>query len=116
MPKVKVTRKMLIITIVCMGVFLILYSIVRYFTGIGFSEGVEKIMMDVIMISALGLFIYNRKLLKDEKNAKKAAEEIEQRRLAGEEEPEEEYPEDENLPHWERYKSEEGEDNNEDVY
>jgi len=110
---------MLIITIVCMGVFLILYSIVRYFTGIGFNEGVEKLMMDVIMLSALGLFIYNRKLLKDEKNAKEAAEEAERRRLTGEEEAEDTYPEDESLPHWERYgeryKSEEGEDNNEDV-
>ena len=115
MPKIKVTRKMLIITIVCMGVFLILYSIVRYFTGIGFNERAEKIMMDGIMIAAVGLFIYNRKLIKDEKNAKEAAEEIERRRLAGEEEAEDDYSEDETLPHWERYKSEEGEDNNEDA-
>ena len=121
MKQIKITRKMLVITIISMGVFLIVYSLVRHFTGFGLNEGAEKLMIDVIMLSALGLFIYNRKLFKDEKMAKEAEEETERRRLAGEEEPEEEYPEeDENLPHWERYgeryKAEEDEDNNEDVY
>jgi hypothetical protein len=109
----KVTRKMLLTITASLGALIIIYSLVRYFTGRGFSEAGEKYMMDVVVIAALGLFMYNRKMAKDEKRAREAAEEAERRRLEGEE-PEEEPPEDKNLPHWERYRSKESEEDTED--
>jgi hypothetical protein len=102
--KIKITRKMLLITIASMGTFIIVYSLFRYLTGIGFSETGEKYMMDIIIFGALGLFVYNRKLAKDEKIAREAAKEAE-RRAAEEPVPEEPAPEDDvNRPHWERKK------------
>jgi len=93
---------MLLITIAALGFFIIAYSLVRQFTGFGLGEAGEKYMMDIIIFGALGLFLYNRKLLKDEKRAKEAAEEAERRAA---EEPEEIVSaEDEDLPHWERHK------------
>ena len=89
---------MLLIIIASMGSFLILYSVFRHLTGKGFSDAAEKYMMDVIMIGALGLFMYNRKMVSDEKKAKEAALEAERREAEGEVEPVSE--EDENLPHW----------------
>ena len=65
-----------------LGIFIVVYSLIRYFTGFGLEESQEKYMMDVIFISALGLFIYNRKLASDEKKARDAAEEA--KRLAEE--------------------------------
>jgi len=102
----KVTRKMLLTITASLGILIIVYSLVRYFTGYGFSEAGEKYLIDIVIIAALGLFMYNRKMAKDEKLAREAAEEAERRRLEGEE-PEEETPEDESLPHWERYKNKE---------
>ena len=91
---------MLLIIIAAMGVFLIAYSLFRHFFGIGLEERAEKLMMDGIIISALGLFLYNRKMAKDERLAKEAAAEAERKAL---EEPDEAAPvEDEDRPHWER--------------
>jgi putative Mn2+ efflux pump MntP len=109
----KVTRKMLLIITASLGVLIIVYSLVRHFLGIGLSEKMEKWMMDGIVIAALGCFMYNRKLAKDERLAKEAAqkaeEEKERRRLEGAEDEEPDEPEDysendDNIPHWERNK------------
>ena len=100
----KITRKTLLIIIAVLGIFLIAYSLIRQFTGIGFGEKGEKYMMDVIIFGSLGLFMYNRKLASDEKKAREAAAEAE-RRAAEEPEPEVQAPGDEDLPHWERGKS-----------
>ena len=101
----KLTRKGLLIIIAAMGSFMIIYSVFRHFTGIGLPENIEKYMFDIIIFGALGLFLYNRKMIKDEKAAK-AAKEEEERRAAEEAENPVEYassPDDENLPHWERH-------------
>ena len=99
----KVTRNMLLIIIAALGVLLIAYGLLRQFTGFGKDESWDKYVTDIIIISALGLFLYNRKLAKDEKLAKETAENT----ALQAEEPEEEAdsPDDENLPHWERNKS-----------
>jgi hypothetical protein len=98
---VKINRKWLLAMTAGLGILLIVYSLVRHFFGIGLSDGAEKYMMDGIIIAALGLFMYNRKLARDEKRAKEAAEAAEAARLA---EPEQDLSEeDETLPHWERY-------------
>ena len=102
--KIKITRKALLAIIAALGIFIIVYSLIRHFTGIGFGEKGEKYMMDVVIFGALGLFMYNRKMASDEKKAREAAAEAE-RRAAEEPEPEEEVSkDDENLPHWERGK------------
>ena len=89
---------MLLIVIASMGAFLVLYSVFRHITGVGFGDAGEKYMMDIIMIGALGLFMYNRKMASDERKAKEAALEAERRAAEGYVEPVPE--EDENLPHW----------------
>jgi len=92
-----------------MGIFMIGYGILKQFTGIGFSDGIEKYLFDIIIFGALGLFIYNRKMVSDEKKAKAAEEDAKQKaaEAAAEPEvkPEEETfsPQDENRPHWERH-------------
>ena len=111
----KVTRNMLLIITASLGVLIILYSLFRHFTGKGLSEGAEKYMMDVVVIAALGLFLYNRKMAKEEKLAREAAAEKARRIAEGlpEEEPEpveKTQDNDDNLPHWERRKKDEDQD------
>jgi len=106
----KLNRNHLLIIIAAMGFFMIGYGIFRYFTGIEIPEKIEKYVFDIIIFGALGLFVYNRKLAKDEKAAKAAKEEAERRAAEEAENPEEEQSEndasdDENLPHWERHKT-----------
>jgi hypothetical protein len=100
----KISRKTLLWITAGLGIALIVYSLIRHFTSFKFEEKLEKYIMDGIIITALGLFMYNRKLVSDERKAKEAAEEAERRAEQQiEEEPEEG---DENLPHWERVKRE----------
>ncbi|MDR3338229.1 MAG: hypothetical protein LBT16_13605 [Treponema sp.] len=80
---VKLTRKMLLSITAGLGIFIIVYSVFRHFTGIGFGETFEKYMYDVIVFSALALFLYNRKLAADEKKEREAKEQ-EQARLEAE--------------------------------
>ena len=105
-----VTRKMLLIITASLGVLIIVYALVHQLFGIGLSEKMEKYLFDVIFIAALGCFMYNRKLAKDEKEAEAAAKEAERRAAEGPE-PHPECTEDDisfnddNLPHWERNKN-----------
>jgi uncharacterized membrane protein len=89
---------MLMKIIAVLGISLLLYSLVRIVTGIEVSESTDRNIINGVIIITLGLFMYHRKLIVDEKLAKAAEEKA--KRL--EEEPEEEG--DESLPHWERYK------------
>lgn len=50
-----------------LGVFIIAYSLFRHFTGFTIGEANEKTLFDIIVFTALGLFVYNRKLAGDEK-------------------------------------------------
>ena len=102
----KVTRSTLLKIIVAMGLFMIVYSLVRQFAGIGLGETAEKYMFDAIFIGCLGLFMYNRKLAKEEKQAKAAKEEAERQAAEKAEAPPAEdtsAADDEDLPHWERH-------------
>ena len=98
----KLSRKALLTIVASMGIFMIAYSIFRHFTGIGLPEGIEKYMFDIIIFGALGLFLYNRKMIKDEKAAAAAKEEAERREAEEAESPSYSDPDDENRPHWER--------------
>jgi hypothetical protein len=69
----KLTRPWLLRIVAALGVFIIVYSIFRQVTGIGFGEVFEKNMFDTIIFIALGLFVYNRKLASDEKKEREAA-------------------------------------------
>ena len=93
----KVTRSTLLIIIAALGVLLIAHGVIRHFTGFGEGEEWDRYVSDIIIIIALGLFIYNRKMVKDEKQAKEAEAE------ARDEKPEEKAAaDDDEKPHWER--------------
>ena len=93
----KITRKTLLIIIAALGVLLIAYGVIRHFTGFGEGEEWDRYVTDIIIFIALGLFVYNRKLARDEKQAKEAAE------RQAEEAPKEKPPADDNeKPHWEQ--------------
>ena len=64
---------MLLAITAALGLLIILYSLLRHFTGIRLNDGQEKLFIDAVFIGALGLFIYNRKMAGDEKKAKEAA-------------------------------------------
>jgi putative Mn2+ efflux pump MntP len=74
----KISRKTLLIITAALGAFLILYTLLRQFTGFHLSETFEKNLFDVIIFIALGLFLYNRKLASDEKKEREAKERAEQ--------------------------------------
>jgi len=65
----KISRKMLLAVTAALGVLLIGYGLMRRFTGFEPSEAFDKYITDIVIIIALGLFMYNRKMLKDEKKA-----------------------------------------------
>ena len=69
--------------IAALGVLLIGYGLIRLFTGFEPGEALDKYITDIIIIIALGLFIYNRKMLKDEK---RIAEKDEQKQENNQEE------------------------------
>jgi hypothetical protein len=98
----KVTRKTLLIVTAVLGGFLIVYSAFRMITKIGLPEKYEKWLVDGIIFGALAIFMYNRKLARDEKRAREDAE-----RAALEPEPVESG--DDDRPHWERKTSAEAE-------
>ena len=77
---------MLLIITAALGGILIVYSLFRYLTGIGLNEALEKQFMDIIFFSALVIFIYNRKLARDEKKAKEAEEESKRQTVENQEE------------------------------
>ncbi|MDR1930211.1 MAG: hypothetical protein LBQ44_06215 [Treponema sp.] len=102
----KVSRKALLIVTAALGGLLILYSVLRHFNIVALPEKWEKYLMDGVIFAALAVFMYNRKLARDERKAREAAE-----RAAEEERnppPEEEDPV--SKPHWERSGSEDGGD------
>ncbi|MDR2211356.1 MAG: hypothetical protein LBO65_07855 [Spirochaetaceae bacterium] len=100
----KITRKHLLIITASLGALLIVYSLVRHFTGLGLDPKLERYFLDGIVIVALGLFMYNRKLARDEKQARDAEAQREERALEEGEADQNETGQDETLPHWERRK------------
>jgi hypothetical protein len=60
----KLTRKWLLRIIAGLGVFMIGYMAVRLLTGYHFSETVELYMFRGIILIALAIFVYNRKVNK----------------------------------------------------
>ncbi|MDR2630091.1 MAG: hypothetical protein LBC60_04130 [Spirochaetaceae bacterium] len=70
----KIKRSWLLIIVAGIGVFIILYSLARQFSGFSFGEQAEKYMFDILTFTALGIFLYNRKLAADEAREKKAEE------------------------------------------
>lgn len=70
----KIKRSWLLRIVGGIGVFIIVYSLVRQFTGFSLGETAEKYMFDTLTFLALGVFMYNRKLAADEKKEKQAEE------------------------------------------
>ena len=76
----KVTRKMLLIIVSCLAVLLIAYGVLQHFFDLGISATTGKYITNGIIFAALMLYLYNRKLVKDEIAAKEAAEEAKRRK------------------------------------
>ncbi|MDR2110385.1 MAG: hypothetical protein LBP32_03670 [Spirochaetaceae bacterium] len=70
----KITRTWLLRIIGGMGLFIIVYSVIRHVTGVGFGEAAEKYLFDTIVFVALALFLYNRKLAADERKEREQKE------------------------------------------
>jgi len=100
----KITRKLLLRIIICLGILLLAYSFIRHFTNFALDENIEKYFINGIIIASIIIFFYNRKLYNEEMQAKAAKEEKEKRQteIPAEEIPADETQDDENLPHWER--------------
>ena len=81
----KITRKTLLIITAGLGILLVSYGIISYFTGFSLGEPGDKYFANTIIITALILFLYNRKMPREEKQTKEAAEKDEE-------------PDNENLP------------------
>ena len=64
----------MLIIIASLGILLVAYGVIGHFTGFGQNEAWGRYVADIIIIVALGLFIYNRKLTHDEKKEKETAE------------------------------------------
>jgi hypothetical protein len=70
----KLTRAHLLRIALGLGIALVAYSLLRHFTGIELDEKLERIMIDGVIIAALGLYVYNRKLVADEKKERERRE------------------------------------------
>lgn len=64
---VKIKRSWLIGILIGMGVLMAAYSLLRTFTPLRLGERAERYCFDVLIFTALGVFVYNRKLTADEK-------------------------------------------------
>ncbi|MDR0377549.1 MAG: hypothetical protein LBH70_07125 [Spirochaetaceae bacterium] len=70
----KLTRIHLLRIAAGLGIFLIVYGFFRHFSGIEVDEGLEKMMIDGVVLASLGLFVYSRKLAADEKKERERGE------------------------------------------
>ena len=93
--RMKIKRSWVLYSTAGIGVFMILYSLVRHFFKIGFGEAFEKTFFDGLFIAAAVLFVYNRKLSNDEKKSKAAEAKAEADALAAKPVEAEEITEDE---------------------
>jgi hypothetical protein len=73
----KISRAWLLRILIALGVILIAYSMARRFTGFTIGEENERFLINGIVFAALGVFIYNRKLMADEKKERAAKEKAE---------------------------------------
>jgi hypothetical protein len=70
----KLTRTHLLRIALGLAFFLVAYGLFRHFAGVEVDERVEKIMIDGVIFAALGLFVYNRKLVADEQKERERRE------------------------------------------
>ncbi|MDR3130152.1 MAG: hypothetical protein LBU18_01250 [Treponema sp.] len=58
----KISRTWLLRILIALAFVIAAYSVLRHITGFTLGGKTENFLMDAIMITALGVFIYNRKL------------------------------------------------------
>jgi hypothetical protein len=73
----KISRVWLLRILMVLGIILIAYSMTRHFTGFTIGEENERFLINGIVFTALGVFIYNRKLMADEKKERAEKEKAE---------------------------------------
>lgn len=62
----KLSRTLLLWIIAGLGIAMILYAVAKQFIGFTVDPALEKTFFDFIVIGALGILLYNRKLARDE--------------------------------------------------
>jgi hypothetical protein len=65
----KLSRAWLLRILIALGLVIIVYSIIRQVTGFTVGEKNEGFLMNIIIFTALGIFIYNRRLTAAERAA-----------------------------------------------
>jgi len=60
-------RRLLLIALIAMAVLLVGYGLLRGLAGIRLPDRLDRALPDLIMIAAVGIFVYGRKLAKEEK-------------------------------------------------
>jgi hypothetical protein len=63
----KIKRSWLIALVAGMGILMVAYTLVRTFTPLRLGEKAERYFFDILIFTALGVFVYNRKMAADEK-------------------------------------------------
>jgi hypothetical protein len=71
----KLKRKHLTWILAGLAFLLVGYSVLRGVFHVNMGENLERYLYDVIVIGALGVFMYNRKLAKDEAKERAAEKE-----------------------------------------
>jgi hypothetical protein len=64
----KLSRVWLLRILIAMGLIIIVYSVVRHVTCFSIGEKAEGFLMNTIIFTALGIFVYNRRLSAKEKS------------------------------------------------
>lgn len=68
----QIKRSYLLIFTAALGVFMILYSLIRHFFKISFTPTLEKYIFDSLFFVALALLLLNRRLVHTEKKKREA--------------------------------------------
>jgi hypothetical protein len=63
----KLSRVWLLRILIMLGLIIIVYSAVLHITGFSIGEKAEGFLMNAIVFTALGIFVYNRRLSTKEK-------------------------------------------------
>lgn len=79
---IKPSKKAFMITLIVLCVILIAYGISRMVWGPILPEAVDKNLPDALIIIAVGIMLWNRKIATDEKKAEDAAREAEKLKAA----------------------------------
>jgi type VI protein secretion system component VasK len=77
----KISRVWLLRILLALVFIIVIYSIIRHVTGFTLGENNERFLMNGVVFVALGIFLYNRKIISDEKKERAEKEKLENEAL-----------------------------------